>query len=86
MPHPHDLCRHRAQEFQRRLAGESYEAIAASGAGVRSTVNATRSERDETLEKLLATRLEVACHGCTTVEVKAEATASRPPRRSVCST
>ena len=62
---------HRAQEFQRRLAGESYEKIAAAGGGIRSTVNATRAERDETLEKLLAGRLERwRANGCTTVEVK----------------
>lgn len=62
---------HRAAEFQRRLAGESYAAIAAAGGGIKSTVQATASERDETLEKSLATRLERwRAAGCTTVEVK----------------
>jgi imidazolonepropionase len=62
---------HRAPEFQRRLAGESYQQIAAAGGGIRSTVAATAAERDETLEKLLATRLERwRANGCTTVEVK----------------
>ena len=49
---------HRAREFQRRLAGESYAEIAAQGGGIRSTVKTTLDERHETLEKSLATRLE----------------------------
>ena len=61
----------RAAEFQRRLAGEDYRAIAAAGGGIRSTVHATAEERDETLEKSLANRLERwRASGCTTVEVK----------------
>ena len=61
----------RAAEFQRRLAGERYEAIAAAGVGIRSTVAATARERDDTLEKLLANRLERwRANGCTSVEVK----------------
>jgi imidazolonepropionase len=62
---------HRAGEFQRRLAGESYAAIAASGGGIRSTVAATDAERGDVLEKNLAARLERwRANGCTTVEVK----------------
>ena len=62
---------HRATEFQRRLKGEGYAAIAASGGGIRSTVAATAAERDDTLEKSLANRLERwRANGCTTVEVK----------------
>ena len=49
---------HRAGEFQRRLAGESYAAIAAGGGGIRSTVDATDREREETLEKSLSARLD----------------------------
>lgn len=61
----------RAQEFQRKLAGESYAAIAASGGGIRSTVSATLQQREEVLEKNLAARLERwRANGCTTVEVK----------------
>lgn len=62
---------HRADEFQRKLAGESYAAIAAAGGGIRSTVRATMGEKVEVLEKLLANRLERwRANGCTTVEVK----------------
>lgn len=62
---------HRAAEFQRRLAGEEYGAIAAAGGGIRSTVQVTANERDDTLEKSLANRLERwRAAGCTTVEVK----------------
>jgi imidazolonepropionase len=62
---------HRAAELQRRLSGEDYASIAASGGGIRSTVAATLEERDEVLEKGLANRLERwRANGCTTVEVK----------------
>ncbi len=61
----------RATEFQRKLAGESYASIAASGGGIASTVRATSAVKDEVLEKLLANRLERwRANGCTTVEVK----------------
>jgi imidazolonepropionase len=61
----------RAAEFQRKLAGESYTSIAASGGGIASTVRATSAVKDEVLEKLLANRLERwRANGCTTVEVK----------------
>ena len=62
---------HRAAEFQRKLAGESYAQIAASGGGIQSTVNGTTAVKDEILEKTLANRLERwRANGCTTVEVK----------------
>jgi imidazolonepropionase len=68
---------HRAAEFQRRLRGEDYAAIAATGpggagaGGIRSTVAATAAEREDTLERLLAARLERwRAAGCTTIEVK----------------
>lgn len=61
----------RAAEFHRRLKGEGYEAIAAAGGGIRSTVAVTAAERDDVLEKSLANRLERwRASGCTTVEVK----------------
>jgi imidazolonepropionase len=70
--HTHMLfAGHRAGEFQRRLKGESYASIAAAGGGIRATVNATVNEREDTLEKSLANRLERwRANGCTTVEVK----------------
>src|SRR2546422_3710656 len=53
--HTHMLfAGHRAGEFARRLAGESYAAIAAAGGGIRATVEATGNERPDTLERLLA--------------------------------
>lgn len=62
---------HRAAEFQRKLAGESYAAIAAAGGGIRSTVNSTAAMKDDALEKGLANRLERwRANGCTCVEVK----------------
>jgi imidazolonepropionase len=62
---------HRAAEFHQRLAGTSYADIAAAGGGIRSTVKATTQERDDTLEKSLANRLERwRANACTTVEVK----------------
>ena len=61
----------RAAEFQRKLAGEGYAAIAAAGGGIQSTVSATSAVKDEILEKTLAIRLERwRANGCTTVEVK----------------
>lgn len=62
---------HRARELQRKLAGESYAEIARGGGGIRSTVTASASERDDVLERSLAGRLERwRANGCTTVEVK----------------
>jgi imidazolonepropionase len=70
--HTHMLfAGHRAGELQRRLKGESYADIAKAGGGIRSTVEATRAEKEEVLEKSLANRLERwRASGCTTVEVK----------------
>jgi len=62
---------HRAEELQRKLAGESYADIARKGGGIRSTVRATSELRDDALERSLANRLERwRANGCTTVEVK----------------
>jgi imidazolonepropionase len=61
----------RAGEFERRLAGESYEAIAGAGGGILFTVRATRAA---TLEQLVAAALPrldaLIAEGATTVEVK----------------
>ncbi len=61
----------RALEFQRKLAGEPYAAIAAGGGGIRATVEATTAASPDVLEKTLAARIERwRANGCTTVEVK----------------
>ena len=61
----------RADEFARRLRGESYEQILAAGGGIHSTVAATRSASSTELTVLAAERMERMLQtGTTTVEVK----------------
>ncbi|HEX7328623.1 MAG TPA: imidazolonepropionase [Casimicrobiaceae bacterium] len=61
----------RARDFERRLAGESYAAIAASGGGIATTVAATRAASAERLAAESAPRLAaLAASGATTVEIK----------------
>ncbi|SHO65550.1 imidazolonepropionase [Pseudoxanthobacter soli DSM 19599] len=61
----------RAMEFEMRLAGESYEAIAAAGGGILSTVNATRRASEADLVASALPRLDaLLAEGVTTVEVK----------------
>ena len=61
----------RSDEWARRLAGESYAEIAASGGGIRSTVRATRSASTEALVESTVARLRVlASEGVGTVEIK----------------
>jgi len=61
----------RAAEFELRLAGASYEAIARAGGGIASSVQATR---DASVERLVAETLPrldaLIAEGVTTVEVK----------------
>jgi imidazolonepropionase len=61
----------RAEEFELRSSGATYEEIHASGGGIRSTVAATRAGREEDLrssvERHLGWMLE---HGTTTAEAK----------------
>jgi imidazolonepropionase len=62
---------YRESEFNRRLSGESYEQIAASGGGIASTVRATRAASEEQLvENVLARASTMARHGTTTAEAK----------------
>ena len=62
---------HRAAEFELRLEGASYEAIARSGGGIRSTVSATRSATDEDLfERACSRARTLMSQGVTTVEIK----------------
>src|SRR5690348_1577952 len=61
----------RADEFQRRLRGESYEAIARAGGGILSTVRATRAaSEDELLEQSLPRARGLVADGATTLEIK----------------
>lgn len=61
----------RADEFERRLGGMSYEDIAKSGGGIASTVRATRAASEDELAAQGATRLQrLVAEGVTTVEIK----------------
>lgn len=61
----------RESEFNRRLRGESYEQIAASGGGIASTVRATRAAPVEELTRnVLARTAAMARYGTTTAEAK----------------
>jgi imidazolonepropionase len=61
----------RANEFEQRLQGASYEQIARQGGGIRSTVAATRVASDAMLFKLARLRLEtLMAEGVTTIEIK----------------
>jgi imidazolonepropionase len=61
----------RESEFNRRLQGETYEQIAASGGGIASTVRATRAASEEELvANVLARAATMARYGTTTAEAK----------------
>jgi imidazolonepropionase len=61
----------RAAEFEMRLSGATYEEIAASGGGIRSTVRATRAATEDELVRTASRRLDdLMAEGATTVEVK----------------
>ncbi len=61
----------RAREFEMRLEGASYEDIARTGGGIRSTVAATRAASDEALFASAAGRArQLMAEGVTTLEVK----------------
>ena len=61
----------RGEEIGRRLAGESYAAIAADGGGILATVRATRAASDEELHSTVRRRLvSMLGHGTTTAEAK----------------
>lgn len=62
---------HRAEEFEARLQGESYEQIANNGGGILSTVKHTRQASQASLLEQSAVRLEALLReGVTTVEIK----------------
>jgi imidazolonepropionase len=61
----------RADEFERRLLGESYGQIAAAGGGILGTVAATRAADEATLLALAVQRARaLAAEGVATLEIK----------------
>ena len=61
----------RADEFQLRVAGATYQEVAAAGGGIMSTVHATRAASNDTLRSLARRRLDrFLAYGVTTVEAK----------------
>jgi len=71
-PHTHlPWAGSREEEFARRLAGATYQEIAAAGGGILSTVAATRAASEEDLVGLVRRRMDrmLAC-GTTTAEAK----------------
>jgi len=61
----------REREFDQRLRGDTYQAIAARGGGILSTVAATRVASEDTLAALVRARLDaMLARGTTTVEAK----------------
>ena len=62
---------YRETEFNRRLQGETYEQIAASGGGIASSVHATRrASQEELVDNILARARTMARYGTTTAEAK----------------
>lgn len=61
----------RAEEFERRVAGETYEQINREGGGIRSTVTATREATELELVQAARRRLDAMVReGVRTVEIK----------------
>jgi imidazolonepropionase len=61
----------RVEEFEKRLCGVSYEAIARAGGGIQSTVQATRAATYAELHAAAAVRARrLMSEGVTTIEVK----------------
>jgi imidazolonepropionase len=61
----------RAEEYEMRIAGATYEQIAAAGGGILSTVTKLRKASPASLkQRALASLANMAAHGTTTVEAK----------------
>jgi imidazolonepropionase len=61
----------RLVDFEKRIAGASYEEIAEAGGGIRSSIDGVRKASKATLtQKISATLEDLAAHGTTTVEAK----------------
>ncbi|HET6781712.1 MAG TPA: imidazolonepropionase [bacterium] len=71
-PHTHLVfAGSRADEFEMRLAGATYQQIASRGGGILSTMRATRAATEDDLLALGSLRLDrMLLHGTTTVEAK----------------
>lgn len=71
-PHTHlPWAGSREEEFAARLAGKTYQEIAAAGGGILSTVAATRRASEEELAARVRRRLDLMlAHGTTTAEAK----------------
>ncbi|WP_169303162.1 imidazolonepropionase [Thalassotalea mangrovi] len=62
---------HRANEFELRLQGASYEEVAKAGGGIVSTVKATRDANEQELFASALARMQaLQAEGVTTIEVK----------------
>ncbi len=61
----------RAAEYEQRISGATYEEIARSGGGIRSSVKGLRRASASTLKtRALKNLREFAAHGTTTIEAK----------------
>ena len=61
----------RLVDFEKRIAGATYEEIAAAGGGIRSSIDAVRKASTKALaENILTALQEISLHGTTTVEAK----------------
>jgi len=61
----------RAEEYEQRILGKTYQEIARAGGGIGATVRAVRCASEKTLSEFAGARLrEFAAHGTTTLEAK----------------
>ena len=61
----------RAEEYEQRILGKTYQEIARAGGGIGATVRAVRCTSEKTLSEFAGARLrEFAAHGTTTLEAK----------------
>jgi len=70
--HTHPVFTHpRLVDFEKRIAGASYEEIAEAGGGIRSSIEGVRKASAGSLAKTIARALaDLSRHGTTTVEAK----------------